>query len=135
MPTIAPTSTTTAPTAATGASFGGNLGKNDFLKLLVGQLQHQDPLNPSSDTEFIGQMTQFSMLEQLGNLADTTRGLADRTGAMQTVGLLGRTVTCTGADGAPITGTVDAVDLTDGAPTITVAGIAGIDPTTVSQVR
>lgn len=47
------------------------LGKDEFLNLLVKQLQYQDPLDPSSDTEFIAQMAQFSSLEQMQNLNDT----------------------------------------------------------------
>ncbi len=46
----------------------GELGKNDFLQLLITQVQHQDPLNPSTDTEFIAQLAQFSALEQMQNL-------------------------------------------------------------------
>lgn len=44
------------------------LGKDAFLQLLVTQMQNQDPLNPSSDTEFIAQLAQFSALEQMQNL-------------------------------------------------------------------
>lgn len=47
------------------------LGKDAFMTLLVTQMQNQDPLNPSSDTEFISQLAQFSSLEQMENLNST----------------------------------------------------------------
>lgn len=46
----------------------GELGKDDFLKLLITQVQYQDPLDPQTDTDFIAQMAQFSALEQMQNL-------------------------------------------------------------------
>ena len=45
------------------------LGKDAFLQLLVAQMKNQDPLNPTSDTEYIAQLAQFSQLEQLQNLS------------------------------------------------------------------
>ncbi|ARK30995.1 flagellar hook assembly protein FlgD [Halalkalibacter krulwichiae] len=46
----------------------GILGKDDFLKILITQLQNQDPSNPMDDREFIAQMAQFSTLEQMTNM-------------------------------------------------------------------
>ncbi|MDR1440660.1 MAG: flagellar biosynthesis protein FlgD [Clostridiales bacterium] len=46
----------------------GELGKEEFLNLLVLQLRYQDPLNPMEDKEFIAQMAQFSALEQMQNM-------------------------------------------------------------------
>jgi len=45
------------------------LGKDAFMSILIAQLQHQDPLRPMDDREFISQMAQFSTLEQMQNLS------------------------------------------------------------------
>lgn len=58
-----------APTPA-----GGNLGKNEFLKLLVAQLKNQDPMNPSNGQELAAQLAQFSSLEQLTQIGETLEG-------------------------------------------------------------
>jgi flagellar basal-body rod modification protein FlgD len=133
-------STTPATQTATGMknalTGGSTLGKDDFLKLLVGQLQHQDPMEPSNDTEFIGQMAQFSALEQESNTADSTSQMAEQLGRSGALGLIGRTVSYTDAAGASHTGAVQQVDIgKDGGATLTVAGAAGIDAGSVTQVK
>jgi flagellar basal-body rod modification protein FlgD len=66
---ISPISTTTSGSSTTTASTG-ELGKDDFLQLMVTKLQYQDPLNPMQDEDFIAQLAQFSSLEQMTNIAD-----------------------------------------------------------------
>jgi len=48
-----------------------NLGKDEFIKILMTQLQNQDPLNPMEDRDFIAQMATFSSLEQMMNMASS----------------------------------------------------------------
>ena len=48
-----------------------SLGKEDFLLLLVTQMQYQDPLEPTDNTEYVAQLAQFSSLEQMQNLNST----------------------------------------------------------------
>jgi flagellar basal-body rod modification protein FlgD len=102
----------------------------------VGQLQHQDPLQPADDTQFIGQMAPFSQLEQESNTAKSTSEMADQLSRAGALGLIGRTVTYTDADGASQTGTVSQVDVgSDGKATLTVDGNGGIDAGAVTQVK
>ena len=133
-------SVTATPKPATGTAGlltgGSALGKDDFLKLLVGQLQHQDPMEPSNDTEFIGQMAQFSALEQQSNTAQSTSQMAGQLSRSGALGLIGRTVTYADADGNPHSGAVEQVDIgADGAATLTVGGAPGIDAGAVTQVK
>ena len=51
------------------------LGRDAFLNLLVTQLQHQDPLQPQANGEFIAQLAQFSSLEQLTTMSDTLEAI------------------------------------------------------------
>ena len=68
------------------------LGKDDFMKILITQLTHQDPTEPMKDTEFIAQMAQFSTLEQITNMTQDFSKLAGILSTSQALGLLGRTV-------------------------------------------
>ncbi len=68
------------------------LGKDDFLKLMVTQLQNQDPLNPTTNEDFLAQLAQFSALEQMNNLNDSFSVLADSLKISNAASLLGTEV-------------------------------------------
>jgi flagellar basal-body rod modification protein FlgD len=112
----------------------GELGKDDFLKLFVAQLQHQDPMNPMNDSDFMGQMASFSSLEQISNLAAANNVMAANLSSTSAIGLIGRTVSYVDANDEIHTGVVEKVTTAGGSPSLTVAGIDGIDPSTITQV-
>jgi len=58
-----------------GRRVQNTLGKEDFLKLLIVQLENQDPTSPLEDKEFISQMAQFSSLEQMTEMNNTLSNL------------------------------------------------------------
>ena len=133
-----PPATTSDPTGtikATGAVSNPKslLNKDDFLKLFVTQLQHQDPMSPMDNDQMVAQMSQLSTVEQLTNMASANAGMAQSLAQSSAVGLIGRTVTWTDADGTQ-TGTVEKVTVTDGTPSLTVDGTPGVDPSTITQV-
>src|SRR5215212_3681086 len=114
----------------------GLLGKDDFLKLLVGQLQNQDPLEPSGNEEFIGQMTASSQLEQQTNTATTTGTIATQLAQSSALGLIARTATYVDADGNEPTGKVEQVNVAkDGKATLTIDGKPGVEVGKVTQVK
>ena len=112
----------------------GSLGKDQFLKLFVAQLQHQDPMNPMNDSEFMAQMASFSTLEQVTNLAAANQQMAASMSSTNAVGLIGRTVSYVDADDQIQTGKVDKVTTAGGKPLLTVNGVDGVDPSTITQV-
>ena len=91
------------------------LGKEEFLQLLVCQLSNQDPLNPQSDTEFISQLAQFSSLEQMSNLNTAFANSS-------AYSLVGKDVIIQPSESAEIRGTVDYVEIRNGKAYLSVNG-------------
>src|SRR5262245_61991177 len=94
-----PSTSTSTPTGGdqfTGPGSRTELGKNDFLKLLMAQLSHQDPMSPMDSEAFVAQLAQFASVEQLQGANSRLDGLLVSSAAAQqlsAVSLVGREVT------------------------------------------
>lgn len=101
------TLTSSSPTVSTPASErtgpGGKLGRDEFLKLLVAQMKHQDPMNPMNADQMAAQLAQFSTVEQLAQLNEAAAAQQEAQAAMvnavhagTAMGLVGKTVLAEG---------------------------------------
>jgi flagellar basal-body rod modification protein FlgD len=133
--TTAPDVLTSSPNQVT-RNTGGTLGKDDFLKLLVGQMKNMDPLSQDNKdpSESVGQMTQFSMLEQITNLTQSTQALSQQNKTASTINLIGKHVSFSQDDGTTAEGTVQTVQTAGGKVSMTINGQAGVDPDKVLEV-
>jgi flagellar basal-body rod modification protein FlgD len=87
---------------------GTSLGKDAFLRLLLAQLQHQDPTDPVSDKEFIAQQAQFTQIEKLDEL---NANLSKSNQIAQASSMVGKTVEIQRSDGSKFTGRIDSVQI------------------------
>ena len=92
--------------AVNGRTASQELGKDDFLKLLLAQLSNQDPTSPMENTQFIAQMAQFSSLEQMTNMSNEFTKLATMLNSSEAVTVIGKTVDID-VSGQLVSGVVD----------------------------
>jgi flagellar basal-body rod modification protein FlgD len=129
----------------TGSS---TLGKDDFLKILMTQLQNQDPLNPMQDKDFVAQMATFSSLEQMTNMNSTIQKLVDQQQQNQLVTynqFVGKEVTwhklsqTDDSDSVPVveqgTGKVTSIQFKDNSVTFILEDGTVLQPANISQVN
>jgi flagellar basal-body rod modification protein FlgD len=111
----------TAPLGSTG-----QLGKQDFLKLLMAQMQNQDPMKPMDDSAMIAQMAQFAALEETQSLKAVIQQSSNTQTISQAATLIGKYIRADQSDSTSIVGAVTGVrfETTDGAvtPVIQVGG-------------
>lgn len=131
----------------------GTLGKDDFMKLLIAQLQNQDPTNPMKDNEFIAQMAQFSALEQTMNLANSFEKFAEAQNQSQLIqynSFVGKDIKwheleqdengdfVVGEDGKPVAnegiGTIVSIKFVDGSAIFTLQDGKELTPGNISEV-
>ena len=128
-PTITGSDGTTFSTGADRTA----MGTDTFLKLLVAQLQYQDPSNPTDSSQFMAQTAQFTAGEKMQQLTELQQQVLDSSRSQTATSLVGRTVTYTDASGASRTGLVTAATLGSSTPNLTIDGLK-IELTAVTGV-
>ena len=89
-----------------GRKASQELGKDDFLKLLMAQMTHQDPTEPMDNSQFIAQMAQFSSLEQMYNVSNGFTKMASIMQSNEAAGTLGKVVELD-VEGEQVSGVVE----------------------------
>jgi flagellar basal-body rod modification protein FlgD len=112
---------------ATPTNPKGELGQEGFLKLMIAQLQEQNPMEPGNSNEYVNELATFTQLEQITNLASSS----ELSSAVQ---MIGHEVSYTNALGKAVSGKVESVQHTTAGVTITVSGETGVELSKVSQV-
>jgi flagellar basal-body rod modification protein FlgD len=124
----APAESSSAGSAATPENPDGVLGQNDFLKLMVAQLQAQNPLEPGNSNEYLNEIAQFTQVEQMTNLASSN----ELSGAVQ---LIGHSVSYDSASGVPAKGIVQSVQSDADGTTVTIEGVPGVKLSSITEVE
>jgi flagellar basal-body rod modification protein FlgD len=126
--TAAALSSSSAGASATPENPNGVLGQNDFLKLMVAQLQAQNPLEPGNANEFVNELAQMTQVEQVTNLANAD----ELSSAVQ---MIGHKVAYSSSSGEPATGIVQSVQSSDSGTTLTIEGVPGVKIASVTEIE
>lgn len=119
-------------TGVQAANPNATLSTAAMLKLMVTQLQYQNPLNSTNSSQFMNQLTQLSSIQELTTLTSETQTMMSELGVGLGAQLLGKTVTIQAPSGSTVTGTVAGVNLSSGgSPQVVVGGTQyGVDSIT-----
>lgn len=124
----------TATNVASDGSVTAADSKNQFLMLLVNELQNQDPTAPTDEKETLSQLAQFSQLEQMQNLNATLTTNSGFSNVAQSATLIGKTVSTATDTAAGVSGIVSSVSLSNGKTYLQVGG-QDIDASTVTSIQ
>jgi flagellar basal-body rod modification protein FlgD len=122
--TAASTAQSRGAASGSGSLAGSNeLGKDEFLQLLVIQMENQDPLNPMDNTQMIAQLAQFSALEQMQNLNASFAKIQHQGNLSQAMALNGKNVHLEFQDGSIVEGLVEKVMIQNGELYLQIGGV------------
>jgi flagellar basal-body rod modification protein FlgD len=134
--------TTTTPVSTVGGPAGTTLnadkskssvyglGKDDFMKLFLAQLQNQDPTQPADDKEMVTEMAQFTMIDTLQQVATALAG----TQLAQSSAMIGRHIQGMDANGKSVSGVVDRIVQSSDAGLVLMVGDQPVKPDGVQIV-
>ncbi len=135
--------TTSAKTSSTNSDAFSELGTEDFLELIIAELQNQDPMNPTDTTDMLNQFNQIREIASNDKLTDTLEGVLLGQNMATAGSLIGKLVEGLNNDSQKIIGQVDAVQVDDGEPSLLVSGsyislknvLQIIDPALISSTE
>lgn len=119
------TTSTDAVSGVSAAPSSTSLGMQDLMKILLTQLQYQDPTQPMDNAQFVAQIAQFATLDETRQMNQSMTQLAATESLTQSVGLLGRTVNYTTASSGAGSGQVTLITLSSGTPTMSITASDG----------
>ncbi|NLI92202.1 MAG: flagellar biosynthesis protein FlgD [Peptococcaceae bacterium] len=144
MTTVNGTSSTTnaaSNTNTTANAISNELGKDDFLKLLVAQLKNQDPMSPMDNSQFVAQLAQFSSLEQMNNMVKAVDELKTSMTALygqslltQGAAMIGKEAVGINSGGEEVSGRINSVKMVDNVLKVMV-GDTLLDMDDISEIK
>ncbi len=121
--------------ATTGAATATkSLGKDDFLKLFLAQMQNQDPQKTQDNSQFMAQLAQFSQLEQMTNMTKAQDDVLKSNQLASASTMIGKNIDVRDTNGSIFTGKVTSVRIVEGAPKLMI-GLREFDMKDLVQVK
>jgi flagellar basal-body rod modification protein FlgD len=111
-------------TSSSSSSSNSLLDPQAFLKLLVAQLQYQDPTNPTDTSDFMNQTATLSEVQTMASMQSSLTALSSAQNAQEATAMIGKQVTYTNAAGVFASGVVSSVQLLGSGPTLQVGNDA-----------
>ena len=106
----------------TGSSASASLSREDFMKILLAEMIHQDPMNPVDNQEFLSQLAQLQTLEATNQLTEGIEKLVAMQQLSSAGALIGKTVSGQGAGGVEVSGQVERIIMRGGDISLSVNG-------------
>ncbi len=113
--------TSQAPSSSNPGSLG-QMNQNQFLQLLVAQMQYQNPMQPMSSSTFMQELAQFTTVEQMISMQSEMQNVQQASQLGTAASLIGKTVSYTDGSGKAAQGVVSAVVLSGGSVSLKVGG-------------